>query len=227
MKITDILTESLLGEKTIINPDVSWVPTILSKVKWHKAEGDVDELADMLTRAFRKYDIAFEPAERSATQYGKGIWTDKLSKSVGIPGAEFNGEDPLMVVYITPKTASFEEVTPEIIQRISQLIKHELVHVEQNKLAKGNLGTMSDVDNDLKYYSDPQEIGAIASEMETQLLQIEPDVSKLLPMIQRGDKKLLKSARYNLYYNSAKQDPKFMPAYKKMLRAVVDRLALK
>jgi hypothetical protein len=107
--------------------------------------------------------------------------------------------------------------------KISQLIKHELIHVEQNKMSGGKVGRL-DANDDVKYYSDPQEVAAIASEMETELLKIEPDKNKLLDMLKTGNKNLQKSDRYRLYINSARQDPKFLPAYKRIIRSVVDRL---
>ena len=218
MKAVEFITE-----KTIINPDVNWVGPILKSVDWESAYGDVYELADLLTNAFEQYDIAFEPADRADTKYGSGVFTGRLAKSVGIPGAEFIGGDPLIIVYITKKTASFPEVNADIIMKISQLIKHELIHVEQNKMSGGKVGRL-DANDDVKYYSDPQEIAAIASEMVTELLKIEPDKNKLLDMLKTGNKNLQKSDRYRLYINSARQDPKFLPAYKRIIRSVVDRL---
>ena len=210
-----------LSEARVIDPDVSWVEPILRNVNWEDAGGDVDALADILTQAFAEHDIAFEPAERSNINYGTGVFADRLARRVGIPGAEFNGEDPLMVVYITQKTANFPAVTPEIINVIRDLIKHELIHVEQNRLSQGRLGFSHEGD---RYYKDPQEIGAIAAEMESQLLRIQPDINKLLQMIQSGDRRLEKSDRYRLYKQSALQDPKFKSAYNRIMKSVINRL---
>ena len=210
-----------LAEARVIDPDVSWVEPILRNVNWEDAGGDVDALADILTQAFAEQDIAFEPAERGNANYGAGVFADRAARRVGIPGAEFNGEDPLMVVYITQKTANFPAVTPEIINVIKDLIKHELIHVEQNRLSQGRLGFSHEGD---RYYKDPQEIGAIASEMESQLLRIQPNINKLLQMIQSGDRRLEKSDRYRLYKQSALQDPKFKSAYNRIMKSVINRL---
>ena len=210
-----------LSEARVIDPDVSWVEPILRGVKWDQAGGDVDALADMLSQAFEQYDIVFEPAERGGANYGVGVFADRAARKVGIPGAEFNGEDPLMVVYITPKTANFPTATPDIVNVIRDLIKHELVHVEQNRLSQGRLGSSHPGD---RYYKDPQEIGAIAAEMESQLLRIQPDINKLLQMIQSGDRRLEKSDRYRLYKQSALQDPKFRRAYNRIIKSVINRL---
>lgn len=210
-----------LSEATVINPDVSWVEPALRSVKWDEAGGDVDALADMLTQAFEQHDILFEPAERGDINYGVGVFADRMARRVGIPGAEFNGEDPLMVVYITPKTAKFPAVNPDIINVIRDLIKHELVHVEQNRLAQGRLGGSRPGD---RYFQDPQEIGAIAAEVESQLLRIQPNINKLLQMIQSGDRRLEKSDRYRLYKQSALQDPRFRRAYNRIIKSVINRL---
>jgi hypothetical protein len=210
-----------LAEARVIDPDVSWVEPILRNANWEDAGGDVDVLADILTQAFAEQDIAFEPAERGNINYGTGVFADRVARRVGIPGAEFNGEDPLMVVYITPKTAKFPAVTPDIINVIRDLIKHELIHVEQNRLSQGRLGGSHQGD---RYYKDPQEIGAIAAEMESQLLRIQPNINKLLQMIQSGDRRLEKSDRYRLYKQSALQDPKFRSAYKRIIKSVINRL---
>jgi hypothetical protein len=210
-----------LSEARVIDPDVSWVEPILGNVNWEDAGGDVDALADILTRAFAEHDIAFEPAERGNIDYGTGVFADRTARRVGIPGAEFNGEDPLMVVYITQKTARFPTVTPDIVNVIRDLIKHELIHVEQNRLSQGRLGFSHEGD---RYYKDPQEIGAIASEMESQLLRIQPNINKLLQMIQSGDRRLEKSDRYRLYKQSALQDPRFRSAYNRIIKSVINRL---
>lgn len=210
-----------LSEARVIRPDVSWVEPILQSIDWSQAGGDVDALADMLTQAFEQHDILFEPAERGAANYGAGVFADRIARRVGIPGAEFNGEDPLMVIYITPRTASFPAVNADIVNVVRDLIQHELVHVEQNRLAQGRLGGSRPGD---KYFQDPQEIGAIAAEVESQLLRIQPNINKLLQMIQSGDRRLEKSDRYRLYKQSALQDPRFRPAYNRILKSVINRL---
>lgn len=216
MKVSDILLE-----KTLFNPDVSWVEPALSSISWEDAGGDVNLLCDMLNDAFSHYKIEFQPALKSEIDYGSGAFTDNEAKKVGIPGAELIGDDPLMIIKLTSKTAKFPKINQDIVNVIKRLIKHELVHYEQNKLANGKIGGSFEGDD---YYADPHEIGAIATEIETQLLAIEPFPPELINKIKSKDDSLLKSDRYRLYVNMAKEDAKFQRFFNRMLKTLISRL---
>ena len=216
MKVKDILLE-----KTIFNPDVSWVAPILSSINWEDAGGDVFELCELLTTAFEHHKIEFAPASKSEIDYGSGVFTDAEAKAVGIPCAELIGDDPLMIIKLTNKTAKFPHATQKIVDVITRLIKHELVHYEQNKLANGKIGGSFEGDD---YYADPHEIGAIATEIETQLLRIEPYPPALINKIKSKDESLNQSDRYRLYVNMAIEDPKFKRFFNRMLKTLIGRL---
>ncbi len=211
MRIAEILIE-----KTLIDPTVNWVDQLLSTVQ---PTGDVYELADALTDAFYEKGIGFEVSRGS---YGAGVFRAKQSAAVGLTGAEWIGKDsdPQMVIKITSKAATLPTLAGAFSNRLKELISHELVHAKQAELSKtGKIGNSKDGD---AYYSDPQEINAIATEIKSQLLRIEPNASTLITMIQRGDPHLEKSDRYRLYSQSAKTDPQFRKAFNRIRTQVIN-----
>lgn len=210
MRIAEILIE-----KTLIDPTVNWVDQLLSTVQ---PSDDIFDLADSLSDAFAERKIAFDVARGS---FGAGTFKDKLSASVGLLGAQWIGKDsdPQMVIKITPKAATLPALTGNFSHRLKELISHELVHAKQAELSKtGKIGNSKSGD---AYYSDPQEINAIATEVKSQLLRIEPNVPELIAMIQRGDSRLDKSDRFRLYKQSAMTDPSFRKAYNRLRSQVI------
>ena len=203
----------------IFNPDVSFVQHILLSINIEDACGCVDTLADILTDSFEPYNIIFE--KEIHPFYGTKQFRSKTAARVGIPGAELSGTD--VIVFITRTTANLKCVTQEMIDHVQDLVKHELIHLEQAKVSKtGGIGNSEEGD---AYFADPQEIAAIASEMESQLLRIQPDRHKLIGMIQVRDRSLVKSDRYKLYLESLKEDPVgFRKAFNKMMASVIARL---
>ena len=221
-----------LQEKTIFNPDVSWVSRLLSRVDVADAGGDVHELADQLSAVFAKKKIGFEAG---VGRFGAGAYRDRLSAKTGLVGAEFVGmtADPQVVVTISKKAAGLDRLFPEFDQRLKQLIKHEFIHQQQiARKQAGQGGATTDLggspEQDHQYYADPYEVAAIASEMESQLLEIEPHVEKLITMLKNGDRRLTQSDRYRLYLLSYRQDPvKFKPAWSRMMKELIHRLESK
>lgn len=201
------------------NPDVSFVREILPCVEICKAGGDVIDLADMLTEAFEGTCVMFEPEHRP--RYGSRQFKAKIGSSCGMPGAELSGSE--VMVYVTKKTASLKEVTIDMVDHTCDLVKHELIHAEQCKMSRlGHIG--SSVEGDA-YYSDPQEIAAIASEMESQLIRICGDSVTALKLMRNPTRALRASDRYNLYTNALKEDPVgFRKTYNRMMAAVAARL---
>lgn len=213
-----MLINDILLEKTIFNPDVSWVDDVLRTVDFNEANGDLFELASMLDDAFQKYKITFETYR---AKYNKD---SSLPRKTGILGAEYIGGDPFMEIKISQNSAKLSSPFPDFANMLKQLIKHELIHHEQIEKGKTkNIGT-SPID-DLGYYSDPYEIAAIASEMESELLRIENDPAKLIKMLRYGDKKLLKSDRYSLYLKSYKDEPMlWKKAFARMMKELLARI---
>lgn len=201
------------------NPDVSFVRDILPKVDICQAGGDADVLAEILTDSFSNTCVSFEHVHRPT--YGSRQFRAKIATEYGMPGAEMMGHD--VVVYVTKRTARLEKVPPAMVDHTCDLVKHELIHIEQCKVSKlGHIG--GSYDGDL-YYADPQEIAAIASEIESQLIRICGDAEAALKMMRVPTKVLMKSDRYRLYANSLQEDPAgFRKSYNRMMSAVVARL---
>jgi len=226
------VAKNQLDEKTIFDPHVNWVSKILSKMDIEEAGQDIHELADLLTDIFSKRKIAFEVG---TGKFGAGVYKDKLSAKTGLVGAEFISvdSDPQIIVVISKAAARLSSFFPEFDMRLKQLIKHEYIHKQQlqKKIAgtgnkNASLGSSPELDH--RYYADPYEVSAITSEIETQLLQIEPNPQKLISMLKIGDKRLQQSDRYRLYLLSYKEDPlKFKPAYTKMIKELIHRLEYK
>jgi hypothetical protein len=214
--------KEILLEKTVFDPDVSWVDKILTKVNFNKANGDLFILANMLEKAFRKQKIIFDIIDKP--KFGKGIYREKSAAKTGILGAEYIGGDPEMVIYISHPTTKLSSPFPEFAHKLKQFIKHELIHKEQMKKSKlGHIGA-SPV-SDISYYSDPYEISAIASEMESDLLQIEPDPIKLVNLLKTGDKKLHKSDRYRMYLHDYRNNPTlWKKAFSRMMHELISRI---
>lgn len=207
----------------IFRPDTSWVRELVQRVDLHDSLGDVFVMADLLSDSFFDKRVVFDVADRAF--YGSGVFRDKLSAKACLVGALWHGweSEGIMSIFLSKKFTPEVAQLPEFVWRLEELISHELIHGEQSNLSSlGHVGGYLPED---KYYSDPHEIAAIASEMEIQLLRIEPDVSTLIGMIKRGDQKLHLSDRYRLYAHSLREEPvKFRRSYNKMMRALVERL---
>lgn len=217
-----ITFKTFLTEKSLFNPDVSWVNRLVKKIHIDDLY-DVDELIDELNELFASKKIEFELETKP--NFGSGAFKDKAAAAVGISGGEFVGldSDPKIIINISKKAfTAFED--PRFVEVLKDTIKHELIHELQTKASKTKDLGGSD-DDDVDYYKDPQEIGALASEIESQLLRIEPNVDVLIRKIQKADKSLEKSDAWRLYLLSYREDPQgFKKAYNRMVSTIVQRL---
>lgn len=204
-----------------INPDVSWVEQMLQSVDASQMF-DVYDLVDRLTELFSPHKVLFT-VERRGT--GSGVFKDREAAATGVVGANFSGfgGDYEYEIYLNSSALkNFIKSPTKFGNKLKQLLKHELIHAEQTRRAGKSLGSSAGGD---MYWADPHELGAIASEVETQLLAIESDKSKLMKMMRSMDKKLEKSDRWRLYVHLVKEQPKFRKAFEKLIKMVYQRLA--
>lgn len=209
-----------LEERKIINPDVSFVGQGLSKINPDDLIDSYDFI-DSLNAVFEP-QVTFELVARG--NFGSGVFKDKLSAHTGIAGAKYNGpdDDYEITVLITKRALGTFVKEPNVFEdRLKQIIKHELIHKAQTERAGKDLGASADGD---QYYFDSHEVHAIVSEIETQLLQIEPDRDKLITMIQKLDPKLNKSDRWRLYVNLVKERPEFRKSFNQVIKELILRL---
>lgn len=208
-----------------------WVKSILRTAQENNyfsddVLGDVDAIIDTLDTLYASRNISFEFAAGRDANVGSGKYKDTLSQKLGLTGAEFVGlnADPEFIVYVSKNIAKVTDFSAEseFGERLYELLHHEYIH-RWRATMQGELG--GSPEDDAEYYADPHEVEAIASEIENQFLRIEPNVQKLISMIQNKDKQLLKSPRWKLYVDSYNDDPTyFATAYKNMVSEITSRL---
>lgn len=196
-----------------MSPDVSFL-SVVQDIEAVDVYDLIDQLNDRL-----EPKITFELVGRG--NFGSGVFKDKLSADTGIAGAKYNGKDDDYEITVQLTKRAFTASRERFLDRLQQIVKHELIHADQTERAGHDLGASADGD---EYYFDKHEVHAIVSEMETQLLQIEPDKDKLYGMISRLDPKLEKSDRWRLYVHLVREQPKFLKSFQKIIKELILRL---
>lgn len=207
----------------MISVNVDWVSQILDEFKVKECEGDPYKLIQMLELEFYEHRIGFDIEPRPI--YGRGIFKDESSFKAGICGAEWHGYDAevIMIIYLSKKVSKFNKVDSNFINRLQEVIAHELVHAEQTKMSKTSSIGYCD-DDDFMYFSDSHEIQAVAVEAEMQLLRINSDVDELIKMIQTTPHELYTSDRFRLYKEFMKEEPAFTPFHNRFMTVLIKRL---